>query len=98
MLRLSRYISFDKLRRKIYDKFMQIDKSTICETFAVALVEQAPAEKVENGRSRAGSVSSLGSVRTKGAALHFISSQDEWLDITSTHYGKISLRIIGSRE
>ena len=97
MLRLPRYIAFDELRRKIYDKFIQTDKSTICESFAMAVVEQPPAERAENGRPRAGSLSSLGSARAKGAALHFISSQDEWNDVCN-HGGKIVLRIIGSRE
>lgn len=98
MLRLPRYTTFDELRRKIYDKFIQTDKSTICETFAIALMDQSPAEKVEDGRPRAGSISSVGSARPKGAALHFVSSQDEWDDIAATHFGKIFLRIIGSRE
>lgn len=99
MLRLPRYIAFDELRRKIYEKFIQADNSTICKTFAVAVVEQPPAEKAESGRPRAGSLSSLGSAQAKGGgALHFISSQDEWDDVVATHGGKLIFRIIGSRE
>jgi len=97
MLRLPRYIAFDELRRMIYDKFIQTDTSTICESFAMAVVEQPPADRAENGRPRADSLSSLGSARAKGAALHFISSQDEWNDVCN-HGDKILLRIIGSRE
>ncbi|KAI9566809.1 hypothetical protein HD554DRAFT_2112679 [Boletus coccyginus] len=96
MLCLPRYIAFDELRRKIYDKFIQTDESTISESFAIALLEQHPAEKMENGRPRAGSVSSLGSAHAKGGTLHFISSQDEWSDVVVTHAGKMFLRIIGS--
>ena len=98
MLRLPRYIAFDELRRKIYDKFIQTNKSTISESFAIALLEQPPAEKMENGRPRADSVLSHESAHAKGATLHFISSQDEWNDVVATHAGKMFLRIIGSRE
>jgi hypothetical protein len=95
MLRLPRYIVFDELRQKIYDKFIQTDKSTISKSFAIAVVEQSSADKVANRRPRA---DSLSSVRSKGALLHFVSSQDEWNDVVATHGGKIVLRIIGSRE
>ena len=98
MLRVPRSITFDELRRRIHDKFMQTDKPTICETFAIALMEQVPAEKVGHGRPRAGSMSSLGSTGTKGAALRFISSQDKWDGVAATYCGKVLLRIIGSRE
>lgn len=98
MLRLPRYTVFDELRQKIYDKFIQTDKSTISKSFAVAVLEQSPADKVANGRPRADSLSSLGSAHSKGPLLHFISSQDEWNDVVAAHNGKITLRIIGSRE
>ncbi|KAH0833332.1 hypothetical protein J3R83DRAFT_12400 [Lanmaoa asiatica] len=98
MLRLPRDVAIDELRRKIYDKFIQTGKSTISESFAVALLEQIPVGNVESGRPRGGSFSSLGSAYTTGVALHFISSQDEWDDVVATHNGKMLLRIIGSRE
>lgn len=94
MLRLPRYTAFDELRRKIYDKFIQTDKSTISKSFAIALWQQPPAEKVENAQPRAGA---LGSAKAKGV-LHFISSQEEWDNVAATHSGKMLLRIIGSRE
>lgn len=78
---------------------MLTDKSAISNSFAIALLEQPPtAEKAPSVRPRAGSLSSLGSASIKGAALHFISSQDEWDDVVATYCGKIFLRIIGSRE
>ena len=79
---------------------MQTGKSTICDTFAIALLEAppAPVERTPGGqRPRADSSSSLGSAYVKGAALYFISSQDEWDDVVATHPGKMLLRIIGSR-
>lgn len=91
LLRLPRYTTLDELRRKIYDKFLQTDKPTISESFAIGLLKQ------ESGRARPGSLSSVGSAQTQGAALHFISSQDEWDNVAATHAGKILLRIIGSR-
>ncbi|KAF8135092.1 hypothetical protein EV363DRAFT_852322 [Boletus edulis] len=102
MLRLPRYTAFDDLRRNIYDKFMQTDNATICDSFAIALLAQAPAptenSRVGSVRPRAGSLSSLRSAHAKGAALHFISSQDDWDDAIATYSGKMLLRIIGSRE
>lgn len=99
MLRVPRYITYDELRQKIYDKFISTDKSTICETFAIAVIEQALTEQVAvDGRPRADSMSSLGSAPAKGATLRFISSQKKWDATAATHCGKLSLRIIGSRE
>ncbi|KAF9238514.1 hypothetical protein BU15DRAFT_62488 [Melanogaster broomeanus] len=88
VLRVPRHLSYDGLRQKLYDKFLQTGRSPISESFAMALLVPPCT----------GSPSSPGSIDTKQALLHFISCQDEWDEVITLHGSKIILRIIGSRE
>ncbi|KAH7884755.1 hypothetical protein F5I97DRAFT_1929589 [Phlebopus sp. FC_14] len=98
MLRIPRHLPFREVREKIYDKFVQTDRSPISKSFAIAFLVQPPSDTSSGVRSRAGSLSSLGAPETRKAGLHFVASQDEW-DQAIAHFGtKVSLRIIGSRE
>ncbi|KAF8840182.1 hypothetical protein BDN67DRAFT_968884 [Paxillus ammoniavirescens] len=98
MLRAPRHLSFEEVRQKLYNKFIQTGRSPISESFAMALLVPPPAEKSGNGRPRAGSLSSLGPTDVNKAVLHFITSQDEWDEVITFQGSRILLRIIGSRE
>ncbi|KAL4062907.1 hypothetical protein J3A83DRAFT_4362970 [Scleroderma citrinum] len=93
MLRIPRTLPFAELRKKIYDKFVQQEKSPISESFAIAVLV-TPAERAGGGQGRRGSLSSNG----KKAALHFVASQEEWEQAVTHHGTKLLLRIIGSKE
>ncbi|KIK80915.1 hypothetical protein PAXRUDRAFT_15530 [Paxillus rubicundulus Ve08.2h10] len=98
MLRAPRHLSFEEVRQKLYDKFIQTGRSPISESFAMALLVPPPAERSGTGWPRAGSLSSLGSTDINKAVLHFITSQDEWDEVIAFQGTRILLRIIGSRE
>lgn len=92
MLRVPRVLPFTDLRKRIYDKFVQQERSPISQSFAIAVLVQST---IERGFQRPESVSSADS---KKAALDFVASQEEWDQAVMRYGTKLFLRIIGSRE
>ncbi|KAG6335117.1 hypothetical protein ID866_3971 [Astraeus odoratus] len=95
MLRVPRILPFAELRKKIYDKFVQQEKSPISESFAIAVLVHPSTDRTGSSQGRRGSLSSCDSKR---AVLQFVTSQEEWDQAVSRHGTKLLLRIIGSRE
>ncbi|KIJ62832.1 hypothetical protein HYDPIDRAFT_29982 [Hydnomerulius pinastri MD-312] len=97
-LRIPRHLSFEILRQKIYEKFVQTERSPISESFAIALLVPPPTDRSGGARPRAGSLSSLGHADSKKSVLHFVASQEEWDHAIAFYGSNVLLRIIGSRE
>lgn len=95
MLRIPRILPFAELQQKIYHKFVQQEKSPICESFAITVLVPSSTERTGNDQGRRDFLSSCDSKKT---LLHFIVSQEEWEQAIVRHGTKLFLCIIGSRE
>ena len=93
MLRTPRTISFEELRKRIYDKFVVQEGVPLSESFSVAHIIPPP---TDHTRSRSNSVSSTGTGVANATEMSFITSQTEWEQVVSgTHImDKLTLRIL----
>jgi hypothetical protein len=95
LLRIHRSISFEDLRAKVFDKFVQQEGVPLSASFALAFLPPAPID-YSKPRSRSSSMSSVGFPDL--AHMRFISSEREWQHaIALTGRGKLTLRAIGDQ-
>jgi len=95
LLRIPRSISFEDLRVKVYDKFIQQEGVPLSASFALAFLPPGPID-YNKPRSRSSSMSSVGFPDL--AHMRFISSEHEWQHaIALTVRGKLTLRAIGDQ-
>jgi hypothetical protein len=86
-LRVSKLISFDELRERLYDKFVVQEGLPLSTLFAIA-VTNSSRQASGGGRARSGSVSSA-------EYMEFVGSQADWSRVvTSCVGGKLTLRIL----
>jgi len=95
VLRVSRDISFDEMRQRLYKKFVGQEGVTLSESFTAALLLPPGTSSSVSGKSpaRSNSLSSVG--RSDPNQMRPITSHDDWEQVTSsTDGGKLTLRIL----
>jgi hypothetical protein len=95
LLRIRRNISFEDLRVKIYEKFVQQEGVPLSVSFALGFLPSTHVD-YNQPRSRSGSMSS--SVGFPDLAhMRFISSQHDWERTVASAAGKLTLHAIGEQ-
>jgi hypothetical protein len=91
-LRTPRSISFDELRRRLYDKFVRQEGMPLSESFTIAL--QSPNSPISDIRS--GSNSAMSTSVSDATQMCFITSQAEWEQAISSigFVDKLTLRVL----
>jgi hypothetical protein len=85
MLRTSREISFEELRKRLYDKFVIQEGIPLSESFFVAYTMPCyPPTISDNTRSRTNSMSSTATGDADPKRMSFITSQTEWEQVASS--------------
>jgi len=96
LLRIHRHISFEELRTRVFEKFVQQEGVPLSASFAMAFL---PPSHIDYSKPRSRSSSMSSSVGFPDLAhMRFISSQRDWEHaVASTGRGKITLRAIGDQ-
>lgn len=86
-LRVSKAISYEEIRERLYDKFVIQEGIPLSKSFTIALTNPIR-RRTSRGRSRSSSVSSV-------EHMEFISSQRNWDSVVASYDGgKLTLRIL----
>jgi len=101
LLRADSTMIWKDIRAKIAEKFEAQEGSPLTKSFLIGYVPVTPANvavqpangRVERGRPRASSTSSVGLLQARGG-MRTINSDEEWQKVISTSNGKLALRIL----
>lgn len=101
LLRADSSMQWTDVRSKIAEKFEAQEGMPLTKSFLIGYVPATPANvavapqangKMERGRPRASSTSSVGLLSARG--IRTINSDDEWQKVIATSNGKLALRIL----